>query len=106
MNLLKPFKVTLASNYEQGQVIDDELIGTAVMGWIEIEKIETENGETRTQPVPMFVVVWDDRILQPATSIYRNEEIVSLGIFADELVEYEDEDEDDENQDYEEETLT
>ena len=98
MQLLKPVRVTLASNVQGKLLLNDELIGDAVIGWIEQRQRQGADGKMEIYPQMMLGVVWIGRTVGPAVSIYHNEELVSLGLSEEfEVVEedYEDEDEDD-----------
>ena len=95
MQLLKPFAVTLANNIDpQGELINENIIGDAVMGWLEPREIEQE-GEKKTVMSPVYSVVWRGQSLVPASSVYENHEIASLGYFTDEGFDDDSDEEDD-----------
>lgn len=108
MQLLKPIQVTLNSNIDKNkELINEELIGQAVMGWIEMKQVQDpQTGENKLYPQVMFGVVWIGRTVHPAMSVYRNEELFSLGLAEEFVVDDESEDDysdesyvDDENSD-------
>lgn len=98
MQLLKPIMVTMAGNLTKDkQLINENLVGQAVMGWIEMKQY-VENGEQKMFPQVMFGVVWTGRTLTPAMSVYKNEELAQMGL----AEEFEVNEESDEDDDYDE----
>lgn len=86
--LLEPFYCTLATNYEKGTLKNPDLIGRAV-------GVRNTVGENSVI-VSEFLVIWElDKGVPVNKSYYKDDQLVSLGIynkFAEaEIEEYDDE---------------
>lgn len=95
MQLLKAMRVTLASNVRGANLINEELVGEAIMGWLEMVQVQDENNQPKLYPQIMLAVCWLGREITPALSVYKNEELFSLGLAEEFEVEQDLEDEDD-----------